>query len=1229
MAAKCGKGVYYLLVFLGLALVCGRAPAQIITGEMSGTVTDSSGAVVPGASVTVSSESTGATRTVESGSGGEFVLTALPPGQYTVRVEKAGFQVSERKSITLTANQRVALGTIQLTVGQVTQTVEVVAQGEVVNTESADAVGLLSNIQVDSLAVKGRDVMQLLRVLPGVSTLTVVPWGEIGDNDPAGTGANGGQFGSFTPAVGGARLFWNTVTVDGQVGSNPDFPGLFMAATSMDAIAEVKIVSNNYTADYGRNPGSTVAVVTKSGTKDFHGTVYGYKRHEMLNANDFFNNRDGLEKSVYRFGTFGFAVGGPVYIPKTFNTSREKLFFFYSQENWRVKQPQGITQVTVPTALERIGDFSQSIYQGQIDDNTHQPIPVVLTDPDPTNPNGPIVDNVIPPGRLNSQGQILMNVMPLPNRTDPTQPFNYEWRDICEIPRTLQALKLDYHPSTKDTFTISGRRWWVDTRAYGCRVLGFADDLPIFKHHYAETTDTVQVAWTRIVSPTIVNEFNIGMVGEKELSPSVDMFGRTKATYFDPIKRSTLGFTMGQLYPGANTNDILPQAYFGGVPNGAYLNTEDRFPDNQGYPRFNFANNLSWIRGPHTFKFGVYFERSWATDGPHAGCFNGCFNFDQDVNNPLYDTGFAFANAAVGAFSSYSESDSRKFYLMANKVWEWFAQDTWKVNRKLTLTYGARFAWFTPWKVNKGEGAEFVLDRYDPSAVPPLYFPVDVGGSRRAVNPTDAACVANPTLACTSPEVYIGAFTGPMSFPGMVLSSDSSYPAGFRKQQPIQVSPRFGFSYDPFGNGKTAIRGGFAVMKEATPSYGTYTWSMVTNPPVQLHPSIYYGTMDTLLSRSGLLFPGGASAIELEDKVPSVYRYSLGIQRDIGLHTIVDVSYVGNLGRHLIQGQDQNMVPYGARFLAANQDPTTGGPLPETFYRSIPGYEGIGMVMNAGITNYNSLQMALNRRFTKGLSFGVSYTWSHTLNTGSSEGDGLARFRPWRIWNYGPANFDQTHMFVFNYVWDLPKPSKFVDGSAAKLVLGGILDNWQVSGVATMASGLPQSIYLGSIPDIDFSGGGDGTRTNVVSRAQLSHGARTFDRWFNTEAFAVPIPPDETACAAGNCVIDPGNAPIFPVRGPGQNNWDITLMKKFPLWSEARSLQFRFEFYNAWNHTQYSSIDTFAQFDCRKPDPNDPNAFPDVFIVNCTGAPQVNNTFGQVTGSRQPRVIQLSIRFDF
>ena len=1171
-----------------LVTVRATSAQEMITGEISGAVQDTSGAMIPGATVTLTNEETGAVRITSSTASGEFVITALRPGNYSIKVEKVGFKAYERKAIVLTASQRVALGNMPLTVGQVTQTLEVTAQGEAVNVENADTVGTLSSIQVKDLAVKGRDVMQLLRTLPGVTTLTVVPWGEISDTDPAGTGANGGQFGSFTPAVGGARLFWNTITVDGQVGSNAGFPGLFEAATSMDAVAEVKVVSNNYTADYGRNPGSTIALVTKSGTKDFHGTVYGYKRSEKLNANDFFNNRDGLPKPHLRFGTFGLAVGGPFWIPNVFNTHKDKFFWFYSREDWQVKQPWSRNRVTVPTAAERGGDFSQTIFPG-----SSPPQPVAIIDP---TTHQPFLGNVIGTDRINQQGQLLLNLMPLPNLSNPSLPYNYEWQDNCDIPRHLQSLKLDYHPSNKDTFTLRGTTWWVDTRAYGCRVLGYASNFPIFKHHYTETTDTILLSWTRIVRPTVVNEFNIGMVGEKENGHIGNLFGRTAAHYFDPINRAKLGFTLGQLFPAANPANVMPQEFFNFVPNNPGLEAEPRLPDNQGYPRFNLGDNLSWTRGPHTFKFGVYWERNWPTDGAHANCFDGCFDFTHDVNNPL-DTGWDFANALLGNFRDYSESSSRKFYRMRNDVVEWFGQDTWKVNGKLTLTLGARFSWFTPWHVEIGSGAAFVPSRYDPSQVPPLYRPVqDPNG------PPKQEIAQNPVTGQYAPAVYIGAFTGPFNFPGMVLSSDKSYPVGFQEQHAPQVSPRFGFAYDPFGNGKTAIRGGFAVMKEASPSYCPYTWAIVTAPPVQVEPQIFYGKMDTLLSAQGLLFPVAASGLERNEKVPTVYRYSLGIQRDIGLHTVADVSYVGNVGRHEIQTEDINEIPYAARFQPQNRDPVTGLAFPDDFFRPIPGYESMPIVINAGSSNYNSLQVAVNRRFLRGVSLGVAYTWSHTLNVGNSEGDPLPRYRPARVWTYGPANFDQTHMFVVNYVWDLPKPSHLVQGPASRLI-GSVFDNWQVSGVTTMASGLPQPINCSTVQGIDLTGGGDGVRCNVIARPQLSHGDRTFNRWFNAAAFAMPNLPVGTT-------VDPGNASVFPIRGPGQNNWDITLAKRFPLKSESRSLQFRTELYNAFNHTQFQAVDNNAVFDAT------------------TGA-QVNGEFGQVIATRQPRVIQLSVRLDF
>ncbi len=1189
MSGKSINGLMSVSILVFVALLGGQLLAQSISGTINGTLVDPSGAVIPGVEVTLVNERTGETRTTMSNDTGEFVFAAVQPGSYAVKVEKTGFRGFNRKGVAVTVSERVSLGRIQLELGEVSDTVNVTLEGETINTESADTAGVLSLKQLDNVPIKGRDVMNLLRTLPGVSQVAAQPWGggEIGDNGPqSSASSNGGQFGSFTPAVGGARLFWNTVTVDGQVGSNPDFPGLFMAAISMDAISEAKIISNNYTADYGRNSGSTINLVSKSGTQDFHGNVYGYKRSEKLNANDFFNNRDGVPKPIYRFGTFGFSAGGPIYIPGKFNTEKKKLFFFYSQEDWRVHLPQGITHVTVPTAAERVGDFSQTFDQGGA--------LRVITDP---TTGKPFPGNIIPSNRLNPDAQILMNIMPLPNNLNTAQTggnYNFEWQDVCEIPKMLNALKVDYHPTDKDTFAFLPRRWRADTRAYQCNALGIDGNLPIWQHHYRYITDSVVMTWTRTLSPTKVNEFSSGFTGEKEQGQPEALFGRTTDNYFDAIRRVNVGYQTGQLFAAtANPYNIIPGVAFNYAPNGANYNPNNRLPDDQGYNRFHLTDNFSWIHGSHTMKFGIYHEENWATDGPNADCFSGCFDFTRNVNNPG-DTGWDFANALLGNFNSYKETNLKQRYQGKMTNWEWFAQDTWKATQKLTLTYGIRFTRFTPWYMNKGLGGTFQANAYDPSQVPPLYRPV--------FGPNGQRLAQDPSTGQLFPEVYIGAFVTAASVPptpGSVLTTDGGYPRGFRKQQAVQPMPRFGFAYDLFGNGKTAIRGGFGIMKQTTPSYSAYI-GIQNNPPVKYEPTIYYSNMNTFLSQTGLFYPTGTSTFDPNDKVPSVYRYSLGVQHELGFGTVIDASYVGNVGRHLIQQYDPDEVPYGAHFLPQNQDPT-GGVLPDNFFRPIPGYNGIGTLITSGSSSYNALQVAINRRYSHGVSFGVSYTWSKTMGTeASSWGNGgatdtgpVATYRPWRVWNYGPASFDETQMLVINYVWDLPKLSKY----ANNVVVRSVFDNWQLAGVSTFASGLPSPIFLNTTDGADITGGGDGARVMLIGQPQLSWGDRSFERFFNTAAFGRP--------PQGYY----GDAPISPVRGPGLNNWDLTLMKSFRLWSESSSLQFRSEFYNVWNHPNFNSVDTGATFDP-------------------SGA-QVNSTFGQLNGSRSPRIIQFSLRLQF
>ncbi|MCI0718090.1 MAG: carboxypeptidase-like regulatory domain-containing protein [Acidobacteria bacterium] len=1159
------------------ALPCQQAGAQTITGSISGTVVDPSGAVVPGVEVTLVNELTGETRRTATSDNGELVFTALPPGTYRVKIEKEGFRGFERTGIVLTASVRLPLGRIQLSVGEVRETVTVSMAGETVNTESPDVTGLLSSQQLNSLIVRGRDPMSLLRTLPGTTTGTFVNGGERSDTDSSSQNSNGGQFGSLTFSMNGSRLWWNTAQVDGQVHSNPDWPGLFMSAVSVESVAELKVVANNYSAEYGRNLGPTISVVTKSGSRDFHGNLSFYKRHEQFNANDFFNNRNGLPKPLYRYTTGSGSVGGPVYVPNRFNASKEKLFFFYSQEEWRVKTPQAILFLTVPTQAERAGDFSQTL------DQAGRLIPII----DPlTRQQFP--GNIIPSNRINPNGQALLNMIPQANQLNRNLTlgaYNYQWQEPCELPKRLQALKTDYIPNRQDRISLSLRRWWADSRAYtGCS-FGYGS-LPVLQHHFLYTTDNAQLSWTRIFGPAAVNEFNIGVVGEKERGIVPGPWPERATTYFDTVTRSKLGYRVGQFFPQANPFGLIPQATYGGVPNPGNVTHDARLPLDQGYSRFNFSDRFSLIRGSHTLKFGLDYDQNWAHDGPSSACGNGCFNFGRDPNNPG-DANWAYATALLGNFLSYQETNNRPRYRYLKKTWEWFAQDTWKATRKLTLSYGVRFAAYTNWDLEIGVGAAFVPERYDRTKVAPLFRPARDAQGRRVAQ--------HPVTGQFFPTAYIGAFVPDVGtlYQGTALSTDPSYPGSFQTGEPVQASPRFGFAYDLFGDGKTAIRGGFGVNKLTNPTYGGASGRTIFNAPSQLNPQIFYGNMDTLLSSASVQFPGNTGAFERDFKTPSAYNFSLGIQREIGFNTVLDVSYVGNLARHLLQTVNVNTIPFGARFLPQNIDPTTGTALPDAFLRPSPGYQNITFREYSGTSNYNSLQVTANRRFVRGVQLGVSYTWAKTMATGSNEGELLPLYVPRRVWSYGPTSFDQTQMLIINYVWELPKVSKVMSGP----VVRHVLDGWFVSGVTSFASGFPRFVGFQTTDNADITGGGDGSRALMVARAHLPRGERTFTRWFNTEAFARP--------PRGNY----GDAPIAPVRAPGVNNWDLVVTKQIPLGKESRNLEFRWELYNALNHTQFSQIDTTARFD--------------------PAGRQVNGRFGQVIATRLPRIMQFGLKFDF
>jgi hypothetical protein len=1173
---------------LSLVLLCAQyAVAQTVTGSISGTITDASGNAVAGATVRLINERTNDARVLTTNESGDFRFTAVLPGTYTVKVEQKGFSAFERRGNVLTANEHLAVGDLTMKVGELSETVTTVAEGTPVQTESTEHSALLSSKQLELVSQRGRDVTTLLKILPGVS------YG--GESESLG-----GGFGSGIPNIQGGRNTWNTLNVDGVRGNDLGSPNIFSSSINFDAISEVKVLLNSYQAEYASNSSASVNIITKSGSSQYHGGGYWFKRHEMFNANNFFNNASvvtspltgqtsTVPKPRYRYNTLGATFGGPVWLPKLGSKIKDKLFFFYSVEDSQTLSPQTLRQATVPTELERNGNFSQTR-----DVNNAL---IVIRDPVT---NAPFPGNIIPANRINKNGQALLKVFPAPNAPDRAisrGQYNNLFQESLKVPKRQHLFRVDYRPSEKDSFYVRGSTWYADNQGSAVPAGTANSQVGLGKLHYTFTDNGITGNWAHIFSSNMVNEASLSVRHSVEKGPPLS------EEELNALRSATYGFTLGQFFPQLNPLGVLPLATFGGVTNSPQIAYDGRFPLRGADTLISFNDTFTLIRGSHTLKAGFYAERARNYEGATA-TFAGNFSFARDTNNPL-DSNYAYSNALLGNFQSYTESTFRPSGEGRQSLVDWFIQDSWKATRRLSFEYGVRFGWSNQWYQDTANSAAFVLSRYDRSKAPQYYQPgcavaVQAGGTcatanRRARNPVNGQLL---------PAVLIGAFVPGTGDPynGMVLGRDDNYPRGFKEQQPVQVQPRFGFAWDVKGDGKWAVRGSAGVFNQTRVSANAIWTDVARNPPIADNPRIFYGNMDTLLSSAGTLFPSNVTGFDPDAPTPVTYNYTVSIQKDIGLGTVVDVAYVGSVSRHLQQLRNINQIPYRARHVdvnSQNANPTVANTaLPDDFLRPFPGYGNITYYENAGLSNYNALQVAVNRRFIRGLQFGVAYTYSKAMDYTDGDRDGVATYRPSRIWNYGRAGFDQTHVMVINYTWDLPRATRLWDNK----VVRAVFDNWQLSGLTAFASGTPAGVGYTLVDNADITGGGDGGRIVITGNPNLSNDQQTvaptgFVQWINPAVFARPSRGDF------------GNAPKDVFRNPGTHNWDFSLFKNIPLKSESRYLQFRWEIYNAFNHTQWSSIDTTARFDA--------------------SGNQVNTRFGQVNGARPARVMQGSLRLTF
>jgi outer membrane receptor protein involved in Fe transport len=1165
------KTTFVVLLLLALGM---SGYAQTTSGSISGSIVDSQHASIANAVVTATEQEKKTIYNTKTDEAGRFVFAQVPPGGYTIAVQVPGFKKYERTGITLNANDRLALGELPMEVGALTEQIEVTTSAVQLQTESAERSTALVGTQMENIAVNSRSYLDLVKLVPGVvSTVNL---------QTAGPG------GLANISANGTRTNSNQLTVNGISNVDTGSNGGANVTFSLDSVQEFKILTGVYQAEYGRSMGAQINVVTKSGASKFFGSAYWFHRHDSLNANNWLNNRNGLPRNLFRFNDLGFTFGGPVLIPKVIR-SRDKLFFFWSEEFQRQLRPQGARNVTVPTALERTGDFSKSV-----DNNGN-----AFTIKDPQT-GAAFPNNVIPTSRLYAPGIALLKMLPAPNVANSCavtpgaggciKGYDYQSQISDQYPRREDLVKIDYNLTQKARIfghVVNNNNTY--SSYYGSFVLGA--NLPLSPIQYANPGNSYAIGATYIFSPTLTNEFNMGTSHNSIL---IDQTGTG-------FTRAASGVNLPLLYPSAVQRDYLPQVAFGGSRLAASptFGTSDA-PFINYNTTIDITDSVSKVWNRHTIKAGMYLQRS-RKDQTSFGAFDGSYNFGDNSSNP-YDTGYGYANAAIGVYNNFSQAAN--FINGQYRYWnvEFYAQDTWKVTSRLTLDYGLRAAWYQPQYDKSLQASTFVLSAWDPKQAPRLYQPAIVNGVRSAVD------TATNTVLPAADIGFIVPGTGAVAN-GIQQGGVNGFTNYLQKSRGPQWGPRLGIAWDPTGEQKVVIRTGAGIYYDRY--QGNRVFDYVRNPPLGIQPTLNFGYASDINPSSALLSPPSFYAADPEGKLPTVYNFTMGVQTKLPFGLRLDTAYVGALFRHLQDNRNLNYVPFGAAFQPNLQDPTItstlpgGAALPANFLRPLRGISDINLYEAAATGNYNSLQVTVDRRVGR-LFLGMAYTWSKDLTTASGDTNFVRPDQYTRQAYYGPSGNDRRHNFALNYVYDLPTLANH--HAVTKAVLGG----WQISGVTRFMSGSPYGIGYG------ITGAGSvnvtGSTTEGARVGFIGNPSTGSNDPYNRLNAAVVRPP-----ALNSIGLESG---VNYLTGPGINNWDLSLQKSFSI-KEKAHLQFRIDAFNVFNHTQFSGVNSTITYASLT------NLTPTNLYLKADGTVNNINGFGTVNGARDPRILQTVIRFQF
>ena len=1163
-------------------------------GQISGYVRDSAGAAISGATVVVTDVGTKQQRSAQTNADGYFVVANIAAAIYDVSAEQSGFKKSTQTNVKLDAAGKISVD-LTMQIGNVTETVTIEASGTQLQESTATVGRTIEGTQVSELGLNGRNPIRLGALKAGV------------------LGGSPGSFG-FTPTdggfnVNGSRGDQNSILLDGVQQVRTRSAGSTTGVVDVDTLQEVQILTSNYAAEFGRAAGSQTIFVTKSGTKEFHGSVYEFFRNDKLDANTWNRNRtavtpvtqQAVTPPITRFNQPGYSVGGPVYIPGKFNTSKEKLFFFFADE-W-VRFRSGNTQTaTVPSAALRIGDVRElgagadGVF-GTADD------PVK----DPTTGRG-FVDSVrgagfIPTNRLSPVGKAIVNAYPVANCIGCFGSATTNWigqgTDATDTRNT--TLRMDYY--FKNIHHLAFRGTLYDWKIRGA----FRGSFDFTPDNNDRPNRSGGLTLTSTLKPTLINEFTYGT--------SADI---VKLRVRGRPSRSAVGITFPYIFPGTKElEDKVPTvsiANYGTIDGGPY-------PASSSGPIFTWADNLTWVRGAHTVKGGINIERSGQNDFDQVNIQsvpgasnnqNGSFAF---VANRPGGTGVAISDALLGLFSTYGEIGQKAYTPWRATTFEWYLQDNWKVSRKLTVEYGVRYNYWPPWHSLWNNIATF----------DPRFYKAGL----LSINPTNGAVVIAPGADYTLARFNGISLAGsgfPDSAKGRVAVLNNSLinvnslfrgiPENISESHKNVFEPRLGLAYSL--NDKTTIRAGAAIFHSRVLLNDSSL--LGGNAPLQIQTGVENGSADApggviASFADSLRFPFSLTAQDTVFKVPAVYNWSLTVQRELPGKFILEMGYVGKHSQFLQRERNINSLQPGQNFTRDASGKITGTVAFANALRPYLGHGQIRLTENSGDSIFHSFQLQVSRRFQKGFSFDLAYTRSKSLDNTSNKRDVLPNaFNDKNV--RGLSDFDRPHAFVANFVYELPigKGRLLLDrGGITNVVLGG----WQVTGITFVRSGSPFSI---GIP-VDALGVGPGAGNQSTFQVASLRcpvkvvGASLGGQYFSDPTcFTLPTPGTE------------GNSGRNNFRNPINQSHDLALFKNFRF-TEKMKLQFRAEMFNFLNHANFNGPNTNI---------NDSNAivtsFTDplygTFRANTSGP--VTRNFGLVTTRTDDRrTMQLGLKLTF